>query len=63
MIMSCEKSQESDDNHVIGISWRTDTDSEFLTNVEATFSDLGIRYVLLGQVVDSLLPYSDGSLL
>ena len=62
MMLSCETSQVNDSNYVIGISWRTDTDSEFLTNVEATLTDLGVKYVLLGQVVDSLLPYSDGSL-
>ena len=62
MILSCGDDRDSDNDPVIGISWRTDTDSEFLTNVEATLSDLGIKYVRLGQVVDSLLPYSDGSL-
>ena len=62
LILSCEKSQGIAPDPVIGISWRADTDSEFLTNVEATLSDLGVKYVFLGQVVDSLLQYSDGSL-
>ena len=64
ILLSCGNNNNThhEEEPLIGISWRTDTDSEFVTDVEATLSDLGINYVLLGQVVDSLLPYSDGRL-
>lgn len=44
----------------IGIAWRSDTDSEFLTNIQSAFSSIGVKTVLLPQVVDNDIPYTSG---
>ncbi len=44
----------------VGIAWRADTDSEFYTNMVAALQEAGAVPVLLGQVVDKDLLYSNG---
>lgn len=55
-----DASASTPNEFVVGIAWRSDVSSEFLTNVQATLSDMGIKHVLLPEVVDSLLPYTNG---
>lgn len=44
---------------VIGIAWRTDTDSEFYTNVIEAVKQVGAKPVLLEQVVADYLSYDE----
>ena len=44
----------------IGVAWRADTDSEFYTNICRAIEEAGGEAVLLEQVIDRDLPYTDG---
>ena len=61
---SCSKEndniEKTSGDFVVGIAWRSDVDSEFLTNIQITLNDMGVKNVLLPEVVDSLLPYTNG---
>ncbi len=48
------------DTPVVGIAWRSDTDNEFLTNVEKAVEAAGGRWILLDKVISADLSY-DGS--
>ena len=49
---------------VIGIAWRADTDSEFFTNICRAVEEAGAQWVLLDQVCQPDLPYTeDGKLM
>lgn len=50
----------SSDDFVVGIAWTGDVGSGSLNNVQITLDSLGVKNVLLPEVVDSLLPYSNG---
>lgn len=47
---------------VVGIAWRSDTDSEFYTNIYASLLEAGAEPVLLNQVIDRNLEYVDGQI-
>lgn len=63
-LLSCSNNDDNDvkkpSEMTIGIAWRADTDSEFLTNIQCAFNSIGVKTVLLPQVVDNDIPYTDG---
>ena len=59
-LVSCTSAKKLDNTGIIGIAWRSDTDSEFYTNITKTLDDLGIPYAMVDQVVDNSLPYENG---
>lgn len=44
----------------VGISWRADEDSEFLTNITSVLDSMNCKWVLLKQVVCDKLAYNNG---
>ncbi len=53
-----------DDDPVVGIAWRADTDSEFYTNICAALDEAGLEHVLLPQVKSPDLKYNkDGKVI
>lgn len=50
LFVSCQKD-------VVGIAWRTNTQSESYQNVCTTLDDLNIAYVLIPEIKDTALPY------
>ena len=61
LFVSCLTHKSVDNTSVIGIAWRSDSDSEFYTNITKTLDDLNIPYVMVDQVVDYSLSYNDGT--
>ena len=61
-LVSCTSVKKPDTTGVVGIAWRSDTDSEFYTNITKTLDDLGIPYAMVDQVVDHSLLYENGSI-
>ena len=61
LFISCLTHKSVDNTSVIGIAWRSDSDSEFYTNITKTLDDLNIPYVMVDQVVDYSLSYNDGT--
>lgn len=59
LLSGCAGAEKASDV-LIGISWRADVDSEFLTNITDTLDDMNIKYVLLEQVRLDTIPY-DGT--
>ena len=59
LLISCATNKSVDSAGLIGIAWRSDTDSEFYTNITKTLDDLNIPYVMVDQVVDYSLLYDD----
>lgn len=55
-----DKNSPSDSPVTIGISWRSDLDSEFYTNVVTTIKECGATPVLLTQVKCNDITYKDG---
>ena len=62
ILVSCTSAKKPDTAGVVGIAWRSDTDSEFYTNITKTLDDLGIPYAMVDQVLDQSLPYENGSI-
>lgn len=61
LLISCATNKSVDSAGLIGIAWRSDSDSEFYTNITKTLDDLNIPYVMVDQVVDYSLSYNDGT--
>ena len=64
LLVSCSSSDspsdEEDDIVTVGISWRSDIESEFYVNVVSALKEAGAKPVLLAQVCNNSIPYVDG---
>jgi len=56
---STESAQGTDNAPIIGIAWRADVDSEFITNVIDTIEAINGTWVLLEQVVSEDVVYAE----
>lgn len=63
--VSCSSSDNSSNNEdgivTVGISWRSDIESEFYTNIVAALKEAGAKPVLLAQVRNNSIAYADGN--
>lgn len=59
-LSSCSSSDHGSNETpiTVGIAWRSDVSSEFYTNIEAAFQELGVKPVLLKQVKNDAVSYT-----
>lgn len=65
LFVSCSSSDDLSNKEdgivTVGISWRSDIESEFYTNIVAALKEAGAKPVLLAQVRNNSIAYADGN--